>query len=61
METEQIVALILEILTFVGGSSILAAVVPAKWVNLIPGLRSIIDILAANFLNAKNDPQIKEQ
>ena len=61
METAEIVALILELLTFIGGSSIVAAVVPAKWVNLIPGLRSIIDILAANFLNARNDPSVKDE
>lgn len=54
METANIIGLVLEVLSLIGGSAVLSAALPAKAKTAIPVVGKVIELLAANVLNAKN-------
>lgn len=54
MDIVSIINIVLEILTFVGGSAVLSAALPAKAKTAIPVVGKVIEVLAANVLHAKN-------
>ena len=54
MDIATIVTLVLEILALVGGSAVISAVLPPKVKQAVPVIGSVIEVLAANVLNAKN-------
>lgn len=47
--------LILKVLEVVGGSALLASVLPEKVRTAIPPVVKFVDMMGANFLNAKNE------
>lgn len=59
MDIATIVTLVLEILTVIGGSAVISAVLPPKVKKAIPVIGSVIEVLAANVLNAKNSDDKK--
>lgn len=62
-EQQEIASLVLNVLSVIGGSGLVAALVPLKFRQYIPILFKIIDFLGANFLGAKNATadQIEQQ
>lgn len=63
MDEKEIISLALNILSVVGGSGLVAALLPLKFRQYLPILVKIIDFLAANWGSAENkDPeQIKTE
>lgn len=59
METAQIIEIVLEVLAFIGGSAVVSAVIPTKAKQYLPILSQILELLAANFWNAKNADEKK--
>ena len=58
MDNQEIISLILNILSVVGGSSLAAALIPLKYRKYLPILVKIIDFFGANFGSAENkDPE----
>jgi hypothetical protein len=63
MDNQEIISLILNLLSIVGGSSIAAALIPLKYRKYLPILVKALDFIGANFGSAKNatPEQIEEQ
>ena len=56
MDNSEILSLILNILSIIGGSSLVAALIPLKYRQYLPILVKAIDFLGANFGGAENKP-----
>jgi hypothetical protein len=44
----------LEILSFIGASAVMSALIPVKYKEYLPFARKVLELLAANFGGAKN-------
>lgn len=53
------VNIFIDLLAFIGGSSVAAAFIPSKVRTAVPVLNMLLNFVSANFLNAKNktDPE----
>lgn len=61
MDNQEIISIVLNVLSLVGGSSLAAALLPLKYRKYLPWLIKIIDFLGANFGSAENkEPELIE-